>query len=173
MGNLSWLSALQVASCDFFFFQAEDGIRDLTVTGVQTCALPISSSGRAQLLQQLLGRSQLPGLRALPGVGKRIVESHALFRVELVAGLCNRQLDLGTVWKSRRLVDNETTVADARLQAVHGLVCYARSGPRPTTGRECVPHLHRRRADTGPPAARSLRLDSPCSLVDGGHDAHR
>src|SRR5688572_29804121 len=27
-----------------FFFQAEDGIRDLTVTGVQTCALPIWSS---------------------------------------------------------------------------------------------------------------------------------
>src|SRR2546430_12227857 len=27
----------------FFFFQAEDGIRDLTVTGVQTCALPILS----------------------------------------------------------------------------------------------------------------------------------
>src|SRR2546427_13000706 len=26
-----------------FFFQAEDGIRDLTVTGVQTCALPISA----------------------------------------------------------------------------------------------------------------------------------
>src|SRR2546428_10816995 len=27
----------------YFFFQAEDGIRDLIVTGVQTCALPISS----------------------------------------------------------------------------------------------------------------------------------
>src|SRR6266568_6492536 len=27
--------------CFFFFFQAEDGIRDGTVTGVQTCALPI------------------------------------------------------------------------------------------------------------------------------------
>src|SRR5207245_8073705 len=27
----------------FFFFQAEDGIRDATVTGVQTCALPISN----------------------------------------------------------------------------------------------------------------------------------
>src|SRR5437763_4357746 len=26
----------------FFFFQAEDGIRDTSVTGVQTCALPIS-----------------------------------------------------------------------------------------------------------------------------------
>src|SRR2546423_4924071 len=28
--------------CFFFFFQAEDGIRDKLVTGVQTCALPIS-----------------------------------------------------------------------------------------------------------------------------------
>src|SRR5699024_12332901 len=27
--------------CDVFFFQAEDGIRDRNVTGVQTCALPI------------------------------------------------------------------------------------------------------------------------------------
>src|SRR5207245_6957223 len=32
-----------------FFFQAEDGIRDATVTGVQTCALPISSPGPAAL----------------------------------------------------------------------------------------------------------------------------
>src|SRR6266446_3578906 len=30
-----------------FFFQAEDGIRDYKVTGVQTCALPISSAGSA------------------------------------------------------------------------------------------------------------------------------
>src|SRR5688500_19834299 len=30
----------------FFFFQAEDGIRDYKVTGVQTCALPISSRPR-------------------------------------------------------------------------------------------------------------------------------
>src|SRR5690606_40345811 len=29
----------------FFFFQAEDGIRDFHVTGVQTCALPISIEG--------------------------------------------------------------------------------------------------------------------------------
>src|SRR2546426_6849302 len=29
-----------------FFFQAEDGIRDYKVTGVQTCALPISASAR-------------------------------------------------------------------------------------------------------------------------------
>src|SRR5437763_8038332 len=29
----------------FFFFQAEDGIRDTSVTGVQTCALPIYARG--------------------------------------------------------------------------------------------------------------------------------
>src|SRR5690348_17583862 len=34
--------------CFFFFFQAEDGIRDGRVTGVQTCALPIS--GRSSLV---------------------------------------------------------------------------------------------------------------------------
>src|SRR5260363_213765 len=34
-------------SVSVFFFQAEDGIRDL-VTGVQTCALPISSDRRPQ-----------------------------------------------------------------------------------------------------------------------------
>src|SRR6266498_4944711 len=31
-----------MANSFFFFFQAEDGIRDADVTGVQTCALPIS-----------------------------------------------------------------------------------------------------------------------------------
>src|SRR5256886_9195041 len=37
-------------ACFVFFFQAEDGIRDLTVTGVQTCALPICLfDGRADL----------------------------------------------------------------------------------------------------------------------------
>src|SRR2546430_16175729 len=33
-----------------FFFQAEDGIRDLTVTGVQTCALPISLAASSSVM---------------------------------------------------------------------------------------------------------------------------
>src|SRR2546429_4205274 len=43
----------------FFFFQAEDGIRDVAVTGVQTCALPISASdsaGRRRSTRQVGGR---------------------------------------------------------------------------------------------------------------------
>src|SRR5947208_16761530 len=35
----------------FFFFQAEDGIRDDLVTGVQTCALPISGGGRGTAIR--------------------------------------------------------------------------------------------------------------------------
>src|SRR6267143_4022866 len=44
----------------FFFFQAEDGIRDGTVTGVQTCALPILQDIRdvvEKKLQQMLARN--------------------------------------------------------------------------------------------------------------------
>src|SRR5688572_4373689 len=43
MTNLSTECLIQLTKLgyDAFFFQAEDGIRDLTVTGVQTCALPI------------------------------------------------------------------------------------------------------------------------------------
>src|SRR3989454_9148932 len=37
-----WICAV----CSFFFFQAEDGIRDYKVTGVQTCALPILRPAR-------------------------------------------------------------------------------------------------------------------------------
>src|SRR5207248_144320 len=37
----------------YFFFQAEDGIRDRTVTGVQTCALPISGAAQMKLRKEL------------------------------------------------------------------------------------------------------------------------
>src|SRR2546429_7240470 len=55
-----------------FFFQAEDGIRDVAVTGVQTCALPISRSAARPLaesvplrLAPLLPAPMMPG-PALP-----------------------------------------------------------------------------------------------------------
>src|SRR5256886_14439914 len=52
----------------FFFFQAEDGIRDLTVTGVQTCALPILQEGAAQLV-------------ALASAANRYVEETAPYKL--------------------------------------------------------------------------------------------
>src|SRR5262249_59365996 len=41
-------SCVAVVLVIFFFFQAEDGIRDWSVTGVQTCALPIFAGGHAR-----------------------------------------------------------------------------------------------------------------------------
>src|SRR5207237_6303686 len=43
----------------FFFFQAEDGIRDSSVTGVQTCALPIFSTGNGLYLVDADGSGPL------------------------------------------------------------------------------------------------------------------
>src|SRR5438876_11604765 len=43
-----------------FFFQAEDGIRDGRVTGVQTCALPISSGARVSLIKQKMKETRAP-----------------------------------------------------------------------------------------------------------------
>src|SRR2546425_2055718 len=45
--------------CFFFFFQAEDGIRDKLVTGVQTCALPIySHAARNRLRARVCARTR-------------------------------------------------------------------------------------------------------------------
>src|SRR5258708_23394831 len=60
------MGSIQVRSVQrcFFFFQAEDGIRDDLVTGVQTCALPIwPSEDWAQ--QPLLALCRAPGERGL------------------------------------------------------------------------------------------------------------
>src|SRR5699024_11501619 len=52
------LTSLYVVMLLPFYFQAEDGIRDRNVTGVQTCALPILGLGL--LVEQI--RTALPGL---------------------------------------------------------------------------------------------------------------
>src|SRR5207248_7992759 len=51
-----------------FFFQAEDGIRDRTVTGVQTCALPISPSAAVSCSDPLT-RSRAPKAWLVPSAG--------------------------------------------------------------------------------------------------------
>src|SRR5438034_2379749 len=53
----------------FFFFQAEDGIRDHCVTGVQTCALPICTN--IKLYGGELRYAIVPGGAAMPAIGVR------------------------------------------------------------------------------------------------------
>src|SRR5256886_14149108 len=66
---LGTLLVMCVLFC-FFFFQAEDGIRDLTVTGVQTCALPISEAGP---LGGLFGRRLYQALARVLPRGRAII----------------------------------------------------------------------------------------------------
>src|SRR3989442_5932898 len=53
----------------FFFFQAEDGIRDADVTGVQTCALPISSCRCSPTREGVMAPVILPLLVAVVVLG--------------------------------------------------------------------------------------------------------
>src|SRR2546429_6564165 len=91
-----------------FFFQAEDGIRDVAVTGVQTCALPISR--------------YLSGIRVGPGRGSLQLtgywnEQHLRFlRV------------LGSAWGRRAGPSLGTIEGDrksTRLNSSHGYISYA------------------------------------------------
>src|SRR2546430_13543943 len=65
----------------FFFFQAEDGIRDLTVTGVQTCALPIlpsgASTGKREAVELRDGDSQRYGGKGVQQAVRNVEETIA------------------------------------------------------------------------------------------------
>src|SRR3712207_2107840 len=65
----------------FFFFQAEDGIRDIGVTGVQTCALPISA-GVMRLLEE--ADVELSGARAVV-LGRSILVGKPMAQLLLAA----------------------------------------------------------------------------------------
>src|SRR2546422_3415180 len=64
----------------FFFFQAEDGIRDVAVTGVQTCALPISIGADSRSGDSgPLSRGPSPGL---PPPEPQWRETRVLWQIE-------------------------------------------------------------------------------------------
>src|SRR2546430_4600785 len=93
--------------CDcFFFFQAEDGLRDLTVTGVQTCALPI---GRGHVTARAIslietGRTR-PSLPTLEHIARRTGKPVEFFLAEPTAAADEAQ---------EKLIALEAMVADGR-----------------------------------------------------------
>src|SRR2546430_8883894 len=89
----------------FFFFQAEDGIRDLTVTGVQTCALPILLIAEAVVkfrwgllptnycLLPTAFYSGAAGIRT-PAIGIFLPKAR-VHRLEIGRASCRESVDLG------------------------------------------------------------------------------
>src|SRR5438445_8007561 len=89
-----------------FFFQAEDGIRDIGVTGVQTCALPISTTSRGVFSARrarAFARATSPSRSRQP----RWISSVA--SASEAAALCAKELDgrrseerrVGKEWEAR------------------------------------------------------------------------
>src|SRR5207245_6121346 len=106
----------------FFFFQAEDGIRDATVTGVQTCALPISDRDRrvdeedrppAHVLGQEATEHGADGQRECAHTGPR-ADRHA-------ALLGGEGLEIGRASCRER---GEISVGGGSVQAKEGLKGY-------------------------------------------------
>src|SRR5207302_4520581 len=121
-----------------FFFQAEDGIRDFHVTGVQTCALPIF----AEEVAELVDRHRLYVVLVEVGL-------HELREREPPCdpALSSKPLELTLERIARVLLGGEPTALDALRVAPAGAVAV---GPQPlTVGAaarqfECLSLLHHR-----------------------------
>src|SRR2546430_3846853 len=90
----------------FFFFQAEDGIRDLTVTGVQTCALPICQAAArprarrsgARVIRrraQAARRDDGADARAHRAGGRDAVNSFVIAKTDRKSVVEGKRVDLG------------------------------------------------------------------------------
>src|SRR5207248_7813548 len=115
-----------------FFFQAEDGIRDRTVTGVQTCALPIyavpeHARDGGQAVEDVAEVEDLehPRLRARDVVGRRIrLARQPRGDLTVLRGVCQghperRGIDLARdVLRDRRVALEELLRPRARLVLV-------------------------------------------------------
>src|SRR5207245_5224759 len=110
------LPVYSIYSLFFFFFQAEDGIRDATVTGVQTCALPISGPPAGRHWRRSRDRRGRGG-PALPACGRR-----SRFPSSPRRGRRSEERRVGKECRSRWWRADETKRENADQVYVAGLV---------------------------------------------------
>src|SRR2546429_7296381 len=107
---------MRAAFVFFFFFQAEDGIRDVAVTGVQTCALPILFS-YAEYLDYRDHNEVFSGLLAYEPFIEATLAGGKLQRLLGTAATCN----YFEVLNEHPAQDRKST----RLNSSHGYISYA------------------------------------------------
>src|SRR5256884_1036285 len=95
------------SSC--FFFQAEDGIRDVAVTGVQTCALPVSSEPPAAPAVKAVSPEMQAFERARQSVDK--------FFEQATNVVCTENVSQGLVGKNGKVDYREDSIFDYQLQS--------------------------------------------------------
>src|SRR2546430_9156892 len=110
-----------------FFFQAEDGIRDLTVTGVQTCALPICAEMGGRFYSQALQKVVAVSSTQVAEMVKLLENTFRMINIGLaneIALMCDR---MGiNVWE----------VIDAAATKPFGFMPFY---PGPGLGGHCIP----------------------------------
>src|SRR2546429_2040001 len=115
ISRLKHVLDLVPARC-LFFFQAEDGIRDVAVTGVQTCALPISCNGQAH--------TRTAHEVSLIFSPIEFVKDHGLLKIVdpgTVVGNAGRHRVSGKLGGNGNWLDRKST----RLNSSHGYISYA------------------------------------------------
>src|SRR5438094_9962929 len=101
-----------------FFFQAEDGIRDRTVTGVQTCALPIS-----RMMLRVLLPAAAPGLVAAAMFAFMTAWNDYLFAVILTSSMAAKTVPVIVAGFATDVTTERTLMAaGGRLAVVPPLV---------------------------------------------------
>src|SRR5207249_3658472 len=107
---------------DLFFFQAEDGIRDRNVTGVQTCALPILNTGLPPRSTDVRRQRQPTPTTSAPVCSTRLVRR---FRVEPV----DTRSSISSTWVSGRISFwNSTGSVTLRCPLTRPLIPYTTIG---------------------------------------------
>src|SRR5690606_40808908 len=83
-----------------FFFQAEDGIRDFHVTGVQTCALPISTKEAVREKATVKARSRKIW-EAIPSMKSTGTKTATVVRVEAVMAMATSRAPTSAASRAR------------------------------------------------------------------------
>src|SRR5437016_13434049 len=91
----------------FFFFQVEDGIRDWSVTGVQTCALPICSSLTAAQPLNNIVRGGLQAMAAVLG-GAQSLHTNGMDEALAIPS----ELAMKVALRTQQIILDETGVAN-------------------------------------------------------------